>query len=97
MTANDNASYWQGYVGYPIIAVLLTLDRLDCDPDLAQALAGVPWKQLNTQFKRDYARAIDHVLTEVAAQGGDRLALEREAERILRQLRKMGLKKGWGA
>ena len=27
VTANDNASYWQGYLGYPILAVLLVPRR----------------------------------------------------------------------
>ena len=31
VTANDNASYWQGYAGYPIIAALLLLGRLHAD------------------------------------------------------------------
>ena len=39
MTSNDNSSYWQRYIGYPIIAVLMALGRLDFDETVAQALS----------------------------------------------------------
>jgi len=41
VSANDNASYWQGYLGYPGIAVMITRGLIDADldagrlPDLA--------------------------------------------------------------
>jgi len=91
ITADDNASRWQGYTGYPIIAVLLTLKKLDYDPAVAQALAGVPWNTLNAQYKRDYAAAIDHVLREVAAAGGQPEAIRQEAERIFARLSELEL------
>ncbi len=90
-TADDNASRWQGYTGYPIIAVLLSLKRLDHDPAIAQALAGVPWNTLNAQYKRDYAAAIDHVLRDIAAAGGQPDAIRQEAERIFAQLSELEL------
>ncbi len=93
VTADDNASRWQGYTGYPIIAVLLTLGKLDYDPAVAQALAGVPWNTLNAQYKRDYAAAIDHVLRDVAAAGGQPDAIRQEAERIFARLSELKLNK----
>ena len=27
-SSNDNASYWQGYIGYPVIAVLMLQGKL---------------------------------------------------------------------
>jgi hypothetical protein len=91
ITANDNASHWQGYTGYPIIAVLLVLKKLDYDPVIARALAGVPWNALNAQYKRDYDAAIAHVLDGIAAVGGQPDAVGREAERIFDQLRELEL------
>jgi hypothetical protein len=41
-SSNDNASYWQGYAGYPIVAVLLATGRIPYDPLVAGLLAGVP-------------------------------------------------------
>jgi hypothetical protein len=89
ITANDNASRWQGYIGYPIIAVLLFLKRIDYAPDAAKALANVPWNELNKQYRRDYDRAIDHALKNVA----DPDAIRVEAQRIFDQLAELELEK----
>lgn len=90
ITSNDNGSYWQGYVGYPIIAVLLKLDKLSFDSHIAQLLAGVPWKAVNDHFKRNYDRAIDHVLDQVEAHGGNRTQVAQEVEKIYQQLVVLG-------
>ena len=94
ITSDDNASYWQGYAGYPIIAVLLATGRITYDPATARRLAGVPWRQINDRFKRDYDRAVESVLDDIAAAGGDRAAITREAEAIYRQLEGLELERG---
>jgi hypothetical protein len=93
VTANDNASHWQGYIGYPIIAVLLLLGRLSCNGRIAALLAGIPWKAVNDRFKRDYDKAIDHVLGQMEADGGSRAEIEQEVERIYGQLASLGLQR----
>ncbi|MBI4793302.1 MAG: hypothetical protein HY789_11410 [Deltaproteobacteria bacterium] len=93
ITANDNASHWQGYIGYPIIAVLLVLGRLSANGRIAARLAGIPWKAVNDRFKRDYDKAIDHVLGQVAADAGSRAEIEQEVERIYAQLGSLGLQR----
>lgn len=93
VTANDNASHWQGYIGYPIIAVLLLLGKLSWNGRIAALLAGIPWKAVNDRFKRDYDKAIDHVLDQVAADGGSRAEIEQEVERIYQQLGSLGLQR----
>ena len=82
ITSNDNATRWQGYVGYPIIAVLLQAGRIPYDSAAAAALAGVPWHALNEQFKRNYDAAIEHVLGQMGERGGDAASVRHEAERI---------------
>src|ERR1700676_4205616 len=47
ISSNDNASFWQGYLGYPAIAVMIARGLIDPDPAAVTALAGVPWKELN--------------------------------------------------
>ncbi|MEE1274028.1 MAG: exodeoxyribonuclease III [Olegusella sp.] len=62
-SSTDNGTYWQGYAGYPVIAVLVLQGRLPQPPaDTLADLAGVPWKQLNDAHKRDYAAAADEAL-----------------------------------
>jgi hypothetical protein len=91
ITSNDNASYWQGYIGYPIIAVLLKLGKLSFNTHIAELLAGVPWKAVNDQFKRDYDKAINHVLDQLEAKGGNRREIAQEVEKIYEQLGALGL------
>ncbi len=91
--SDDNASLFQGYIGYPIIAVLLQVGRLSHNKDIAAALAGVPWKVLNTKFKRDYNRAVDSVLEEIGERGGPRIEIVREADLIYEQLGNLALQR----
>ena len=91
VTANDNASYWQGYAGYPIVAVLLVLDRLHADEAAVTAMAGVAWHDLNRRFKRDYEAAVAQVLGDLAGRGGDPALVEREVAAVLRQLSALDL------
>jgi hypothetical protein len=44
IAANDHASYWQGYLGYPAIAVLLVRGLQAVDRSAVEALKGIPWK-----------------------------------------------------
>jgi hypothetical protein len=92
ITSNDNASYWQGYMGYPLIAVLLKIGKLSYHPDIAGQLAGVPWKDINDKFKRDYDRAVDFVLDHIEAKGVKRTEMTSEADKIYRQLSSLELK-----
>ena len=94
ITSNDNASYWQGYTGYPIIAVLLATGRIPYDRAAAGLLAGVPWHDLNERFKRDYDAAVDSVLQEIESRGGHRGVIEGQAGAIYRQLEGLGLERG---
>ena len=61
-TSNDNASYWQGYYGYPVIAVLLMQEKLMRRDDIIQRFQNINWHELNQTYKRDYALAADKVL-----------------------------------
>ena len=93
VTANDNASYWQGYLGYPILAVLLARGALRADESAVTSMAGVPWHDLNARYKRDYEAAVAHVLQQVADHGGDPALVEREVAAVLEQLGALGLQR----
>jgi len=89
ITANDNASYWQGYLGYPAVAVLLAIGALRADRTIVDLLAGVPWHELNARFKRDYDAAVDSVLSDLERRGADRGRIEREVDDVLAQLARL--------
>ncbi|HEY6736194.1 MAG TPA: hypothetical protein VI322_00605 [Candidatus Saccharimonadia bacterium] len=94
--ANDNGSYWQGYLGYPGIVLLLALDKVPYDPRLPQVLKGFAWQDINQQFKNDFAKTQQYVDTEVVLKSGLELReLHDLVEAVQRavyalQLRKLG-------
>jgi hypothetical protein len=92
-TSNDNASYWQGYMGYPIIAVLMALGKLEYRNEVANSLAGVPWNQINRRFRNDYANAIDSVLDALETKGTQRHIVVAEVDRIMAQIESVRLEK----
>lgn len=94
ISSNDNASYWQGYLGYPGVAVLLARGLLKARGDTARALAGIPWKEINRRLKNDYERTTAEVARIVAERGGDFDKIRAEAESILAALRELGPRRG---
>ncbi len=93
ITANDNASYWQGYLGYPILAALLARGELRADGDAVAAVAGVDWHELNKRFRRDYDTAVAHVLGELEKRGGNPALVERQVDAVLTQLAALDLQR----
>lgn len=61
--SNDNASYWQAYPGYPVLAILMHFGRLPYDASAAAHFRAINWHELNEHFKRDYERALDELLS----------------------------------
>lgn len=85
-TSNDNASYWQGYLGYPGIAVLMLQGKLPYDKKLAQQFAGVDWNKINQEYKRNYAQAADAIIT---ARGIDKKKVETELHHVYDALKQL--------
>ena len=56
--SDDNASHWQGYLGYPGIAYLMKKGVLPFDAELAKQFAGIEWKKLNSRF-REHEKVIN--------------------------------------
>ena len=94
ISSNDNASYWQGYLGYPAIAVLLARGLMSPRPEVTAALAGIPWKELNTRFRNDYGRTIEEAMARAERAGYDRGMIQAEAEAVLDALRRHAPRRG---
>lgn len=58
-SSNDNASYWRGYAGYPVLAVLMKQGKLPLAEDLIPRFARIDWNALNKKHKRDYTAAAE--------------------------------------
>lgn len=82
--SNDNATYWQGYAGYPIIAVLMLQGKIPFDQKLADNFASVNWNEVNAKFKRNYAKAASEVIKE---KGLDEKEVMVELERVYEALK----------
>jgi hypothetical protein len=94
ISSNDNASYWQGYLGYPGIAALLACGRLQASAASSQALSGIPWRKLNQSFKNDYGRTLDEVARVVTERGGEIGAVRTDVRGILEALETLALIRG---
>lgn len=88
-TSNDNVSYWQGYAGYPILAVLMLQQKLPFHREMPALFGGVDWTALNQKHKRDYAKAVDEVLGSIGDGAFTSGQVLREVERVFRQLEEL--------
>jgi len=78
--SNDNSTYWQGYVGYPVIAVLMSQGKLTFNEDIAAYFKNVNWNELNKINKRDYEKSVNDILCGVG---------EDEKEKVMAEIKKV--------
>ncbi len=79
-SSNDNATYWQGYAGYPVIAVLMLQGKLPLDEGIMGMFKAVNWAELNAAARRDYARALEDLFNQRNYSDEERTVARREAE-----------------
>ena len=60
--SNDNSTYWQETLGYPVIAVLMLQNKLTLNKDILQYFKNINWNKLNKENKRDYNLSLEMVL-----------------------------------
>jgi hypothetical protein len=87
--ANDNGSYWKGYLGYPSIAFLIHLGVLEYSDTLAKLLQGIAWKDINQKFKNDFDKTLAHILAPFSDE--DREELSAYAARVDSQIQTLGI------
>ena len=92
--STDNGTRFRGYVGYPIIAVLMLKGVLPYDPSLSQALKGVPWKKLNEKYKK-YAKVMELIFEDLEKKGIERERAEEFIDKVMDELRRVRLRKAW--
>lgn len=92
--SNDNASRWQGYLGYPIIAFLFAREIIEYKGEVAEALKGIKWKKLNDKYK-DYDKVEEIVKERCEERGVSKEKVEKEQKRVMERLKDLDLKKTW--
>lgn len=86
---NDNGSYWKGYLGYPAIALLLKKGVLAYKSEVGQLFVGIPWKDLNTKFKNDFEKTIEHIFN--SFEENEREQIEAYARELLASIKNLDL------
>lgn len=87
-SSNDNATYWQGYAGYPVIAVLLLQGKLPFHEKTAELFRDINWNSLNDQYKRNYRKAAESVMKQ---RGMDIEKIEKETQGVYEALGKLDI------
>jgi hypothetical protein len=89
--SNDNASYWQGYMGYPVIAVLMLQGRVSYDKAIAAHFGGINWKALNTAHKNKYDKAVAEVMEGLRQKGVDCDKIDAEIAKVYGELKRLDI------
>lgn len=87
ISANDNGSYWQKYLGYPAIAVLMLKNLIPYDARAAESLKDIPWKEWNDELHQDYAQTLERVHQELEKQGIEISRVINAVESVMEYLR----------
>lgn len=82
-SSDDNATYWQGYPGYPVIAVMMLQGKLPYDKEEAEKWKDINWTELNKKFRNKYAEAVRHVEEE---RNIDPAISQKAAENVMTEL-----------
>ena len=87
-SSDDNATYWQGYPGYPVIAVLMLQGRLTFDKDIAEQFKDINWTELNKKYKNKYSEAVAEIESERDINPS---VASKAAEKVMTELAEMSL------
>lgn len=90
-SSNDNATHWQGYAGYPVIAVLMLQGLLPLDRDIAALFVGINWTEANAAAKRDYAKAVETVFAQLQCDEEKQSAARLENIRVYDALKALNI------
>lgn len=90
--SNDNGTVYRGYIGYPIIAVLMAENILPYNKSIGEALKDVPWRELNEKYK-SYT-VVEAIVKKLARERGvDTSSIDEYTRSILERLEKLKLKR----
>lgn len=90
-SSNDNASYWQGYAGYPIIAILMLQGKLSLDMDIAENFKEINWTELNAKYKSKYKKAVAEIMEGLQGKGVNCDEINCEVEKVYKQIENLDI------
>jgi hypothetical protein len=85
-SSNDNATFWQGYAGYPVIAVILLQNKIAYDQKILVHFKNIKWNHLNKNFNNDYAKSVESIYYELREKGIDISYIDEQINNIYASL-----------
>lgn len=89
--ANDNGSYWVGYLGYPSIAFLMLRGVIKYDKSDSEAFLGIEWKKINTKFKNDFDKTTEYIFLEIIKDELLQQKISADADKIIEEIVSLNL------
>lgn len=86
--SNDNATFWQGYPGYPVLAVLMLQNKLNYNKVIVNLFSNINWHALNEKHKRNYDAAVEEVLNEIHY---DTAIIKEEVNKIYEEIKNLNI------
>ena len=87
-SSDDNATFWRGYPGYPVIAVLMLQRKLPLNPNDIHVWKHINWTSLNKKYRNNYAAAVREIEEE---RDIDVAKYNEEAEKVMEVLQTLPL------
>ncbi len=88
--SNDNSTYWQKVIGYPIIAILMLQDKLSLNKDILKYFKGINWNKLNKETKRNYSLSLEKVLENISLE--EKNLIYEEINKNYNEIKKLDIK-----
>ncbi len=85
ISSTDNATFWQGYPGYPVIALWLELGIINFNKEIVFNFKNINWHELNNKYKRDYNKAVNEVINTLT----NKETILKEVDNIYDQIAKL--------
>lgn len=86
IASNDNATFWQGCPGYPVIAIWLELGIISYKKNIVTIFKNINWHEINEKNKRDYEKGINDLLKKFLDDGIKIEEIKEEVENIYHQI-----------
>jgi hypothetical protein len=87
IVASDSGTFWQRYVSYPSIALLLEKGVISYDKVVTKELEGFVWKDIADKYKHDYMAMEKDILSKVK----EPKKVQAECQRILKEVTELKL------
>lgn len=83
--SNDNGTIHKGYIGYPILSVMMVKEIIPVDGEVMKAMTGIPWRELNEKYQK-YAVVENIVLSRAERMGIPRIIIDDYVNIVFKKL-----------